>query len=443
MHAVPSQSFSFYVGKKHIVNLGGLDGRKTFFENKDFSVSQGFVELLTGLVSSNDARDDYGAAFFVKCVSVLSRGERVAQTLAVLTSDTRKFCDELVARPASVLHQEWQVTDVTQSVYFLLYRLVQRSVGATEISEDDRLLRHTLRIFESFERNTSLAHIIFPWLITPKYVARYIAGARLYIAIRRILNRRNKAGHREEDALQYVYDQNNDTDKVVRFIFSALASSVTMTGAAATWLPAFLSDAPEWQERCREEVDAVVFKYRKDPTQSPNDVLATLSLQIWESDFPILHSCLQETLRITSTGTFFRKNVSGSDIPLGDSGDVVPDGSYATYLPDSVHMDPRVYPDPLEFNPARFHDARISEEEEPHTFLGWGSGRHLCAGMRLAKVQINIILVHMLANFDFELSDEKGRQKLGTMPSVDRNLLRPEKSHVPIYIRYKRRNLVA
>ncbi|GAB1309802.1 Obtusifoliol 14-alpha demethylase [Madurella fahalii] len=439
----PGGTFSFYVGKKHIINLGGLSGRKTFFESKEFSVSQGFVELLTGLVSSNDARDDYGAAFFVKCVSALSRAEKLATRLPVLVSDVGEFCDELASQPASRSDPRWRVTNVTQSVYMLLYKLVQRSVGATEIAENDMLLRHTLRIFENFEKSTSLAHIIFPWLVTPTCVGRLIASARLYMVIMKILERRNKTGCRVDDTLQYIYDQDGDADKVVRFTFSALSSSVTMTGAAVTWLPAFLADAIGWQERCREEVDAVLSKHRADPKQSPNDILATLSLQDWESEFPILYSCLQETLRITSTGTFFRKNISGRDIPIGDTGDVVPNGSYAAYLPDNMHMDPRLYPDPLTFNPGRFSNLAGSDEDEPHTFLGWGSGRHLCAGMRLAKLEINLILVHMLANFDFELSDEQGRRKVGAMPRVDRNMLRPEKSHVPIYIRYKRRDLAA
>lgn len=39
----PSGTFSFYVGRNHIINLGGLDGRKTFFETRDFSLSAGFV----------------------------------------------------------------------------------------------------------------------------------------------------------------------------------------------------------------------------------------------------------------------------------------------------------------------------------------------------------------------------------------------------------------
>lgn len=57
--------------------------------------------------------------------------------------------------------------------------------------------------------------------------------------------------------------------------------------------------------------------------------------------------------------------------------------------------------------------------------------------MRLAKLEINLVLVHMLANFGWELSNKHGDRKVGEMPPVDRNLLRPEKSRMPLYIRYE------
>ncbi|KAI1424707.1 cytochrome P450 [Xylaria sp. FL1777] len=436
-----TESFSFLVGKRHIVSLGGLEGRKTFFENKDFSVSQGFVELLTGLVSSNEARDDYGAAFFVKCVAALSRAERLNQKLPILISDTRKFCRDLATGPTSKLYGDWRVTDITQSVYVHLYRLIHRSTGVTEIAEDDRMLLRTLRIFETFERSTSVVRIVFPWLITPNYLIRVVAGARLYMMIKKILDKRDQTGRREEDALQYLYDEEGDSDKVIKFIFSALSSSVTMTGAAVTWLMVFLANSPEWQEKCRAEADLVISTHRKTPTHARDDVLDTMSLHLWESSFPVLYACLQETLRLTSTGTFFRKNVSGSDIPIGDTGEVIPNGSYAAYLPDHVHMDESIYPDPLKFDPSRFLEPISSSEKDPHSLLGWGSGRHLCAGMRLARLEINVIAVHLLVNFDLELSDKQGCSRLGEMSPVDRNMLRPEKPRIATYMRYKLRDI--
>ncbi|TGJ87186.1 hypothetical protein E0Z10_g1624 [Xylaria hypoxylon] len=412
-------TFSFLVGKRHIVSLGGLDVRKTFFETKEFIVSQGFVELLTGLVSSNEAPDDYGAAFFVKCVSSLSCAEKLSQKLIWLTFDTRRFSFDLTTKPTSKLY-----------------------VGVTEIAEDDKMLLHTLHIFEKFKRSTSVAHIVFPWLITPNYIVRFVARARLYTAIMKILNKRDKTGKREEYALQCIYDEEGGRDKVIKkFIFNALSSSVTMTGAAVTWLTVFLANSPEWQEKCRAEVDCTISKHRTSPKQVRDEVLDAMSLQIWESSFSTLYACLQETLRITSTGTFFRKNVSGGDISIGSTGEVIPNGSYAAYLPDHVHMDSSIYSDPLKFDPSRFLGSTSFGEKEPHSFLGWGLGRHLCAGMRLVRLEINVIIVHLLANVEFELSHKQGHTRVGEMSSVDRNMLRPEKPRIPTYMRYKIRDV--
>ncbi|KAI0419431.1 cytochrome P450 [Xylaria grammica] len=398
-------NFSFRVGKKHIVNLGKLDGRQTFFEAKGFSLSQGFVELLTGMVSSHEAREDYGSAFFLKCISTLARAERLGKKLPLLTLDIQEFCRDLATNPALESFEGWKVIDVTQSFYLHLYKLIHRTVGITEIAEDEKLLFSTLRTFEQFDQNTSVARIVFPWLITPKYVARFIAGARLYTTITRIFNGRGKSGRLQDDIVQLFSDEEGGFDKFIKFTFSALASSVTMTGAAVTWLSLFLANSPKWQEKCRDE------------------------------------ACLNESLCIMSTGTFFRKNVSGTDIPIGSTGEVVPDGAYAVYLPDHVHMDPTLYPDPLKFDPSRFLVSTNQSKSVPRSFVGWGSGRHPCPGMRLAKLEINVLFVHLFPNFEFEFSDKRGLSKVGTLLSIDRNNLRPEKPHITAYIRYKLRGV--
>ncbi|KAI0100863.1 cytochrome P450 [Nemania sp. FL0031] len=438
-------NFSFRIGTKHIVNLGGLDGRRLFFEAKGLSVSQGFVELMTGLVSSHQAREDYGSAFFLRCISSLSRAERLSQKLPLLMSDTRKFCRHLATNPSSELHnnpsfsEEWKVADVNQSIYLHLYRLIHRTVGITEIAEDDKILCSSLRIFENFDHSTSVAHIVFPWLITPTYVARFIAGARLYAIFKKIYHSRDKDSREEEDALQLFCHEENGFNKFIKFTFSALSSSVTMTGAAVIWLTVFLANSPEWQRKCQNEVDSIISMHRTNLTQQREDILTTLPLHTWESSFPTLQACLHEALRIMSTGTFFRKNVSGGNVPIGSTGEIIPDGAYAAYLPDNVHMDPSLYPAPFKFDPARFLDPIKPSELGPHSFLGWGSGRHPCPGMRLAKLEMNVLFVYIFANFEFEISNKQGESRVGLPVNMDRNALRPEKPRAPTYIRYKLR----
>lgn len=145
-----------------------------------------------------------------------------------------------------------------------------------------------------------------------------------------------------------------------------------------TWPLTFLANSCEWQERCRDEVRAVLSKHGESPNQPTSDVFAKMSLQSWESEFPVLQACLQETLRIGLTGTYLRKNVSGKEIPIGDTGQVIPAGSYAVCLPEYVHLDPDIFPDPLTFNPARSYE-RVAQGGPGSTMLlTWGTGRHTC-----------------------------------------------------------------
>lgn len=144
-----------------------------------------------------------------------------------------------------------------------------------------------------------------------------------------------------------------------------------------SWLPLLLSANPPWQESCRQEVHGVINKYRNGTSQAPREVLDTLSIEVWESEFPLLYNCIRETIRLVMPGTVFRKNTSGSDIPIGHTGEIIPNGSFAAYSLDDIHMNPQVYVDPYSFNPGRyFTNADVSTDN--HSYVGWGSGRHPC-----------------------------------------------------------------
>ena len=205
------------------------------------------------------------------------------------------------------------------------------------------------------------------------------------------------------------------------------------------WLPIYWSQYPEWKIKVQKEVDAAVAKHRSSPSQSPIDVLDSLSLDDWEAEFPLIDLSLREAIRLGLTGTDFRKNTGDKDIPIGKTGEVIPKNNYAVFLIDNVHLDPDIYRDPLTFDPSRYLEDRAEDKKQPHSFVGWGSGRHPCLGMRFAKLETVIIAAHLVTMFDFELSDKVGGQLIGTPPPVDRNQNQVQRPADPIYVRYKLR----
>lgn len=186
------------------------------------------------------------------------------------------------------------------------------------------------------------------------------------------------------------------------------------------------------------EVDASVEKHRRSPSQTPGEVLATLTLDDWESDFPSIDLGLRESIRIVTVGIAFRRNVGDGEVPIAGTGEIIPRRGIALYMPDEVHMDPAVYADPAGFDPGRFLPGRAEDKAAPLAYLGWGAGRHPCLGMRFARLEMGIITAMFAARFDWALVDGEGRPTR-ELPAVDRQRFAAHKPEEPVRLRYTAR----
>ncbi|KAI1328546.1 cytochrome P450 6A1 [Xylariaceae sp. FL0255] len=432
-------NFSFYVGKKQIIGISGNEGRKFYYESKDLSFSDGFAELLTGQPAQPTdryGREDFSVMFSKNLVPMMKK-ENFVKNLDLMTGDTLAACNALAAAPPAKANPKWRVTDPFESMYEIVYQLTMRTVGANDIAENPKLLKKTLDIFDWFERADSYLKVIFPWLPTPNSLLRLYYGAKLAFVFRDIIEKRKKTGERGNDALQFLIDRDNTLSDIVGFEIGALYAGQLNSGINAGYLHVFLTQNPEWMARIRGEIEEAVARHRTDPAQSRADVLGTLTVEEWESEFPMIDLALRETIRFCLPGTSFRKNMSGRDIPIGNSGEVVPNGAFAAYLvQDSMFGD--WFSDAATWNPARFFEENAEDRKVPHAYTGWGSGRHPCLGMKFAKLEMAFIAAYFVAMFDFELSDADGNQ-VKSVPGMNFNLHSAKKPETPIYLRYKPR----
>jgi len=210
------------------------------------------------------------------------------------------------------------------------------------------------------------------------------------------------------------------------------------SGINAAWILTYLAHDHHWLNAIREEVEAAANKYNPNTEISLKEKLDNLSAEAWESEFPLLDLCLRESIRVNGTGTAFRKNVSGLDIPIGNTKEVIPPGAYATYSFFDVHMNPTIYTNPTKWDPSRYFPERAEDKQRPHAFIGWGVGRHPCLGMRFAKLEQFMITAYFLANFDFELCDRLGKPVSG-VPASDANAHSALKPKERPFIKYKKR----
>ncbi|KAI0125425.1 cytochrome P450 6A1 [Xylariales sp. AK1849] len=371
-------NFSFYVGKAQVVAITGHEGRKSYFDSKELHMGAGYAALFAGAPSHPDnSRDEFGPWFSRTLVQLLKK-ENFVKNLKTLTDDTRTACEQLARTPASSADPKWMVFDPFDDLYNIVYKLTMRTVGAKDVAEDPALLKKTLSLFESLDEYKSTLRFFFPWLPTPNHLRRMYAGMNLYSIFGNIADERRKTGKREDDALQYLIDTGTNNTMILQFVVGSLFAGQINSGINAAWVPTYLAMHPEWKERLRAEVDGAIAKHRTSPDQSPADVLGTLTIEDWETEFKLIDLSLREAIRLGVPGTSFRRNISGRDVPIGKSGEVVPPDAYAIYLIDDVHLNPEIYTEPTKFDPGRYFEERAEDKRAPNAFAGWGLGRHPC-----------------------------------------------------------------
>ena len=164
---------------------------------------------------------------------------------------------------------------------------------------------------------------------------------------------------------------------------------------------------PEWREKCKKEIQDLLSRHLDD-SLSPatlHEKLAAVPVSAWEDELPILEACTRESQRIIVTGTTLRRNLR-KEMKIGEQ--VVKQGDFLVYSLADVHLNPEYYPEPYKYDPGRW----LRPDPVPNAIypsLGWGAGRHPCPGMKVAKLEMKLILALFLTRYEFDLVDKDGK----------------------------------
>ncbi|CAG5135696.1 unnamed protein product [Candidula unifasciata] len=104
----------------------------------------------------------------------------------------------------------------------------------------------------------------------------------------------------------------------------------------------------------------------------------------------------------------------------------IPKGTFVHITLGEIMKDPEHWPDPEKFDPDRFSPENKAGRD-PLAFVPFGYGPRICLGMRLAIMELKTVLVYLLREQRFILSD-KTEPKKGTKLKMDMSgvfLLRP------------------
>ena len=131
-----------------------------------------------------------------------------------------------------------------------------------------------------------------------------------------------------------------------------------------------------------------------------------------------------------------RRNV-GKELMLENV--VIKRRDFLLYSLGRTHMDPEIYPEPTKFDPDRYLEGREEDRKQTYAYVGWGAGtyhnalkkslpilicsnlgRHACIGVKMAKLQMKLVLALMLLGYEYELVDSSGKYP-ASFPQPDRN----------------------
>ncbi|GIZ48001.1 hypothetical protein CKM354_001107600 [Cercospora kikuchii] len=437
----PTGNFSFYAGMHPVVGLSGksVEQRRVFLEDKRLGFSEGYAALLAGapevkknnnILAEKNGGVEISQYFTTRLVAML-KGNVLRDRLPQLLQDARKALDSLA-------QQSEKVTDPFESIYRMVFQFTMRTVACTEIADDPVKLEQVLKLFEQIDAANTPTQIMYPWVPTPSKLKRLMAGTKLYMMFQKIIDERKASGRQDDDALQFCLDHGDNVTDIITFVVGALFAGQVNSGINSAAVLCYLANNAEWMKRVSEEVEAIADKYAPNKDLPLKERLMHIPIEAWEGEFHAMDYCLKETIRLQMCGTAFRKNSSNTDVVINkQTGEVIPAGYYVAMAVDDMHLNPDLYPNPREWDPARYSPERAEDKKETHAWMGWGVARHPCLGMRFAKLEINLIVAFFLAYFDnIQLLDEHKKPKTRTW-DVDRNRHGSYKPTETTYIQYR------
>ena len=166
-----------------------------------------------------------------------------------------------------------------------------------------------------------------------------------------------------------------DEQQVIdHLIFILMAAHDTVPASTLTSLSYFLAKYPDWQEKCREEVQTF-YQEKREFTVKDLREMEKLGLAIKESlrIYPPLVTVSRKCTEAVEYG--------GYDFPAG------------TFMSTPFgfhHMNPEIWDDPDTFDPHRFSKERKEHMRCPYAYSPFGAGIHHCIGFAFAEMQIKL-----------------------------------------------------
>lgn len=187
--------------------------------------------------------------------------------------------------------------------------------------------------------------------------------------------------HEKDGKENYFSDQ--QLVQIMSDIFSAGLETVTST---IEWSILFLILNVDCQEKIQQEIDRVIGRDRAPQLED----LAQM---------PYTEATIYEVLRRSNVIALGNAHATLADATI--AGYLIPKGTQVLPNLYGIHMDPKLWLEPNQFDPSRFI---VNERaHKPDYFIPFSTGRRMCLGDVLAKMEVFLFLVGLLQKYDLSV----------------------------------------
>ncbi|KAL5752955.1 hypothetical protein ACOSP7_023137 [Xanthoceras sorbifolium] len=190
-------------------------------------------------------------------------------------------------------------------------------------------------------------------------------------------------------------------DNVIGVLFAAQDT----TASLLTWILKYIHDDSKLLEAVKEE-QKVIYE--------ANDRGQRGLTRAQTRNMPLTDRVIMESLRMANVISFtFREAVEDVEY----NGFLIPKGWKVLPLFRNLHHNPHFFTDPHVFDPSRFEVG-----QKPNTFMPFGNGVHACPGNEVAKLEILILIHHLVNKFRWEVVGSKNGVQYNPYPIPWRGL---------------------
>ncbi|KAM9197983.1 cytochrome P450 7A1 [Dugong dugon] len=344
---------------------------------------------------------------------------------------------QLLLRP-SVLPKPNMAAWVTEGMYSFCYRVMFEAGYLTlfgkDLTRQDSqrvLMLSNLDNFKKFDK-------IFPALVAGlpirMFKTAYHAREKLAEGLRHE-NLRRRDGVSHLVSLRMLLNDQlstfDDMEKAKTHLVVLWASQAN-TIPATFWSLFQMIRSPEAMKAATDEVNRTLENAGQKISFEGNSICLN---QMQLNDMPVLDSIIKESLRLSSASLNVRAVKEDFTLHVEDGSFNIRKDDFIAFYPQLMHLDPRIYPDPLTFKYDRYLDENGKAKTNfccnglklKYYYMPFGSGATICPGRLFAVHEIKLFLILMLSYFELELVDshvtcpplDQSRAGLGILPPLN------------------------